>query len=466
MSSRPGSPDLPLRVCIVGSGPSAFYAAEALFKAAGVNARVDMFDRLPTPFGLVRGGVAPDHQNIKSVAKVYNKIADHAGFNFFGNVKIGRDLDAADIERHYHMVVWAIGCESDNRLGIPGEDLHGVHSATEFVGWYNGHPDFRDRSFDLAAATRVAVVGNGNVAMDVSRILLESPAALAPTDIADHALAMLRKSHVREVVLLGRRGPAQAAFSPKEIEEIAALPEADVVVTQAEAALDEFSADWLERQPRSTHRNVKFLTEQAKQGEGHKPKKLRCRFLVAPVELQGKAGRVAAVRVQHAVLEPDQSGTPRPRSIDRYETIPVDLVFKSIGYRGVPLPGLAFDDKKGIVPNVDGRVLQAPGAAVRAGHYVVGWAKRGPTGLVGTNSPDSKATVEKMLEDLQHARLLHPNQSDIAAFLRSKGVDFVSWQDWQQLDAWELQQGTAKGKCRHKEPTVEALMATVRKLRA
>src|SRR5262245_15328069 len=277
---------------------------------------------------------------------------------------------------------------------------------------------------------------------------------------------MLRKSRVREVILLGRRGPAQAAFSPKEIEEIAALPEADVVVTPAEAALDEFSAEWLERQPRSTHRNVKFLSEQAQKGEGHKPKKLRCRFLVAPVELQGKDGRVAAVSVQHAVLEPDQSGTPRPRSISRFETIPVDLVFKSIGYRGVPLPGLAFDEKKGIVPNTDGRVLQAPGAAVRNGHYVVGWAKRGPTGLVGTNSPDSKATVEKMLEDHQQARMLHPKESDLAAFLRKKGVDFVSWQDWQKLDAWELQQGAGKGKCRHKEPSVEALMAAVKKLRA
>ncbi|MGE3172609.1 MAG: NADP oxidoreductase [Planctomycetota bacterium] len=469
MSQRPGSGDVPLRVCTVGSGPSAFYATEALQKA-GLNVRVDMFDRLPTPFGLVRGGVAPDHQKIKSVVKVYEKISADPSFRFFGNVKLGRDLEVKDLERHYHAIVWAIGCESDNRLGIPGEDLAGVHSATEFVGWYNGHPDFRDRAFDLAKARRIAVVGNGNVAMDVSRVLLQDPEILAATDIADHAVAALRRSNVQEVLLLGRRGPAQAAFSPKEIEEIDELPHVDVVVTEDEARLDDYSRQWLGSQPRSAQRNVAFLEAQAQKGEGSAPKKLRCRFLVAPVEIdggvEGNDGRVAAVRVQRAELHPDANGTPRPRPIDRYETLPVDLVFKSIGYRGLPLPGLPFDDKKGIVPNRDGRVLRAAGGDVLPGHYVVGWAKRGPTGLVGTNSPDSKATVQELLADVQADKVLGCGGADIAATLQQRGVDFVTWQDWQRLDAWEQEQGKARGKVRHKEPSVEALMAAVRRLRS
>lgn len=465
MSGSPGSTEHPLRVAIVGSGPSAFYAAEALTKARDLHLRLDMFDRLPTPFGLVRGGVAPDHQNIKGVVKVYHRIAEHPSFRFFGNVALGRDLQVEELARHYHMLVWAIGCEADNRLGIAGEELQGVHSATEFVGWYNAHPDFRDRTFDLAHARRVAVVGNGNVAIDVARILLEDPAALASTDIADHALESLRRSTVREVVLLGRRGPAQAAFSPKEIEEIAALPDVAVVVRPEEAELDDYSRTWLESQPRSAQRNVKFLQQQAAAGEGSAPTKLRCRFLVAPVELSGTAGRLTAVRLQHASLEPDAQGTPRPRPIDRYETLDVELVFKAIGYRGVPLPGLPFDERKGIVPNADGRVLDRPGGAVLRGHYVVGWAKRGPTGLVGTNSPDSKATVETMLADLQQGLVLPASGADITAMLQQRGVDFVTWQDWLRLDAYECAEGSRRSKIRHKEPSVAALMQTVRQLR-
>jgi ferredoxin/flavodoxin---NADP+ reductase len=265
--------------------------------------------------------------------------------------------------------------------------------------------------------------------------------------------------------LVGRRGPAQAAFSPKEIEEIAALPQVDVVVRPQEAALDDYSRTWLESQPRSAQRNVKFLTERAQQGEGTAPRKLRCRFLVAPVEFEGASGRVTAVRVQRAELRPDSNGTPRPQPIDDYETLAVDLVFKSIGYRGVPLTGLAFDERRGIVANAEGRVLDAPGGNPRRGHYVVGWAKRGPTGLIGTNSPDSKATVDKIIEDLQQDRWLAPAAEDAAVLLQRRGVDFVSWQDWQRLDAWEQQQGMARRKVRHKEPSVEALMAAVKKLR-
>jgi ferredoxin--NADP+ reductase len=467
MTTRPGTESNPLRVCTIGSGPSAFYAAEALFKLPLLHVRVDMFDRLPVPYGLVRGGVAPDHQNIKAVVKVYQKTAEHPGFRFFGNVKLGRDLHVADLAAHYHQIVYAVGAETDQKLGIPGEDLGGVHSATEFVGWYNGHPDYGDRHFELASATRVAIVGNGNVAMDVARILLADPAALASTDLADHALEELRKSHVREVILLGRRGPAQAAFSPKEIEEIAAIPTVDVVVSKAEAALDPLSASWLEKEAaRSAQRNVKFLLERSELGEGTRPKKLRCRFLVAPVEILGDKGTIDAVRVQHAVLEADAAGTPRPRGVDRFESLPVDLLFKSIGYRGVPLPGVPFDDKKGIIPNQDGRVLDRPGGTVVPGAYVVGWAKRGPTGLIGTNSPDSKATVEAMRQDLEAGRVLGPGKDDMAELLAAREIETVSWQDWQRLDEFEQRAGAKKGKVRDKLTVVDEMLRVVRELHA
>ena len=454
------------KVAVVGSGPSAFYTAEALFKSGTPDVRVDLFDRLPVPFGLVRGGVAPDHQKIKSVVKIYEKIAAHPGFRFFGNVRIGRDLQVEDLAAHYHQIVYAFGCESDQRLGLPGEEMAGVHSATEFVGWYNAHPDFRDRSFDLSRATRVAIVGNGNVAMDVARVLLSSPDHLANTDIADHAMAVLRQSTVREVVLLGRRGPAQAAFSPKEIEEIAELPDVDVVVSAAEAQLDPLSAAWLEKDgARSQQRNVKFLQELATHGQGQRPKKLTCRFLVAPIELRGEHDRLQGIRIQHMQLVADADGTPRPRACDRFEELPVDLLFKAIGYRGVPVPGVPFDEKKGIVPNVEGRVVERPAGPVRAGHFAVGWCKRGPTGLIGTNSLDAKATVDAMIADRQNGVLLQPTGDDVAALLEARNIDPVTWADWQRLDAWEVQKGQEQGKLRQKLASVDEMLDTIRELR-
>ncbi len=474
MGPRLGIGGSPLRVCVIGSGPSAFYAVEALQKARHpatgeeLAVEVEMLERLPTPFGLVRGGVAPDHQKIKSVSRVYDKIAERSGFSFFGNVTVGRDVLVEELEQRCHMIVWAIGCESDNKLGVPGEELGGVHSATEFVGWYNGHPDFRDRAFDLAGARRVAIVGNGNVAMDVARILLSPPDRLADTDIADHALSALRSSSVREVVLLGRRGPAQAAFSPKEIEEIAAIDGVEVAVAQQDVALDDYSKSWLESQARSAQRSVKFLQECAERGPGQGERRLCCRFLVAPVAFLGQDSRLAGVRLQHARLQPDEHGTPRPAPQDEFSELPVDLVFKAIGYRGRQLPGLPFDPKRGIVPNADGRVTETPGGAARPGHYVVGWAKRGPTGLVGTNSPDSKATVDAMLQDLAAGTLLAGDKAQaqgVAALLQERGIDAVSWQDWRRLDAHEIETGQQRGKARHKEPSIEGLMAAVRALR-
>lgn len=453
------------RVAVIGSGPSGFYTADAIFKAQA-GARVDIFDRLPVPFGLVRGGVAPDHQKIKSVTKVYDKIAANPGFRFFGNVKLGRDIQVEDLTARYDQIVYTFGCESDNKLGAPGEDLAGVYSATEFVGWYNGHPDYRDRTFDLSGSKRVALIGNGNVAMDVARVLLQSPDRVAPTDIADYAVATLRGSTVEEVILLGRRGPAQAAFSPKEIAEIAELDGVDVVVRADEAELDELSTQWLEAEgARSQQRNVKFVQETAAKGEGDSPRKLRCRFLVSPTEILGDAGRVTAIRVDNMELRADDSGTPRPKSKGTAEDLDVDLVFKAIGYRGIPVPGVPFEERKGIVPNAEGRVLEAPGGATVTGQYVAGWCKRGPTGLIGTNSADAKATVTAMLADRNDGATLAPNAGDIADRLVALGIDSVSWADWERLDAWELAEGQKRGKLRHKLASIDEMMRVIGELR-
>ncbi|MEM7202506.1 MAG: FAD-dependent oxidoreductase [Planctomycetota bacterium] len=471
MASHPlGSEARPLRVAVVGSGPSAFYAIEALFKAADLSCRVDVFDRLPTPYGLVRGGVAPDHQKIKSVVRVYEKTAAQPGFRFFGNVALGRDVLVDDLTAHYDRIIYGFGNESDRRLGIPGEELAGVHAATAFVGWYNGHPDFQGEQFDLERATRVAVVGNGNVAMDVARLLVRSPDELAETDIADAALDVLRQSKVREVVLLGRRGPAQAAFSPKEIEEVGGLAGVNLVVPPQEIALDELSAQWLEGDaPRSAGRNVSYLRKQSEAGADATTRQVRCRFLVSPVEFVGDGDRVTAVRLQRNELVAGDDGEPRPKAVDSYDEEPVDLVFKAIGYRGDPVPGVPHDARRGIVPNRDGRVLDAPDGSVVPGQYVVGWAKRGPTGLIGTNSPDSKLTVEALLQDIAGVEAEALDAADaerVPALLRSRGVDAVSFADWEALDRHEIEAGRARGKARSKLSSVDEMLAAIREARS
>lgn len=465
-----GSGERPLRVAVIGSGPSGFYAIAALFKADGVEADVDLFDRLPTPFGLVRGGVAPDHQKIKNVIRVYNRTAQHERFRFFGNVEFGRDLTVEDLERHYDHIVYATGNESDRKMGIPGEDLAGVYSATEFVGWYNGHPDFQDRSFDLASARRVAVVGNGNVAMDVTRVLVRSPDELAPTDITAESLAVLRESAVEEVVLLGRRGPAQAAFSPQEIKEIGSLDGVSLLVSEEAMDLDEISRTWLEEgAARSAQRNVAYLTEVAGAEAGDGDRLVSCRFLVSPIELvAGDDGSVDRVVIEHNELYASDDGTPRPRGTGQTETLDVDLVFKAVGYRGVPLPGVPFHERWGILPNDEGRLLTAPDGDVVPGQYVVGWAKRGPTGLIGTNSPDSTATVKKMLEDIDGATAApDPAKAPekIVELLRDRDVDFVTFDDWTRLDEDEVRLGEAANKVREKYTDVATMMEAIRRLR-
>ncbi len=456
-----GTPQRPLAVAIVGAGPSGFYAAEALLKAPGLTVRVDLFDRLPTPFGLVRGGVAPDHQKIKSVVSVYEKTAADLRLRFFGAVKLGRDLTAAELTACHDAVIYAVGCESDQHMGIPGEDFAGSHSATEFVGWYNGHPDHRDRRFDLGT-NAVAVVGVGNVAMDVTRILARDAEDLAKTDIASYALDTLRRSQVKTVWLLGRRGPAEAAYSSAEIEEIGELSTADLVVDPAKAVVDEASQAALADPV--VKKKVEYVQEHAKKGEGSKERKVRLRFRISPVEIIGENGRVSALRIEKNTLVSDGKGGVKAVGAGVFETIPVGLVLRSVGYRGIPIPGVPFDEKSGHIPNIDGRVVAAPGQPVLPGQYVVGWAKRGPSGLIGTNRADSVATVQSLLADFKAGALPAAADASLDATLRllaDKKVRALSFADWQKLDALEKAAGAKAGKIREKFTRVEDMLTAL-----
>ena len=469
--SKPGHQDRPLRVAVIGSGPSGFYAAAGLLKQDSLTAKIDIFDRLPTPFGLVRGGVAPDHQKIKNVIRVYNKTAAHENVRFFGNVCLGRDLPVEALAQFYDQIVWAIGNESDRKMNIEGEELAGVHSATEFVGWYNGHPDFQDREFDLSSAKSVAVVGNGNVAMDVTRILAQDPDELAVTDITESALQALRVSQVTDIWLLGRRGPAQAAFSPKEIKEIGEIECAELLVDPLDTQLDELSAAWLEQAATSAKKNVEYLKQTAtesKSAEAAVERRVHCRFLVSPVAFRGENGRVSSIVIEKNELYADEAGTPRPRGTGEQETIAADFIFKAVGYRGEPLEGLPFDDRRGLLPNDEGRLLDGPDGDPIVGQYVVGWAKRGPSGLIGTNGPDSEATVVRMMEDLEAGALLSPEAPDpnsINEYLEQLKIDYVTFDDWTKLDADEVARGEARGKVREKYTSVDSMMAAIRQLR-
>ena len=461
MTASPlGTDQQPLRVAVIGSGPSGFYAAEHLQNQKDLVVQVDMYDRLPTPFGLVRGGVAPDHQKIKSVTRVYDKIAAHPEFRFFGNVELGRDLTHADLSAYYHAIIYAVGARTDRRMGIPREYLPGSHSATEFVGWYNAHPDFRSLSFDLSGE-RAVVVGNGNVAMDLARILASPPDALATTDIAEHALEALSGSRIREIIVLGRRGPAQAAFTTKELRELGHIPGCDVVVDPAETELDPLSAHQVARAPdRTRDANIEVLGTYAASPPTGAPRRVVLRFLMSPVEIIG-TDRVEGLVVARNELYRGEDGQLRARITDETETIPVDLVFRAIGYQGVPLPGIPFDAMHGVIPNVQGRIVDPVAGRVVAGEYVVGWIKRGPTGIIGTNKPDSQETVEMLLDDLREGRLAKPDvpsRSVLERLLRERRADFVSYEDWQVIDLLEQERGQLGQRPRLKFSRVEEML--------
>ncbi len=461
----PGTAARPLRVAIVGAGPTGYYAADHLLKQEGLVVEVDMLDRLPTPYGLVRAGVAPDHQKIKSVTAAFDKVAAHPGFRFYGSVELGKDVSVEDLRSYYHQIFYATGAQTDRRMGIPGEDLRNSHPATEFVAWYNGHPDFRDLEFDLAQE-RAVVVGVGNVAVDVARILSRSPEELAKTDIADHALEALRKSRVKEVYLLGRRGPAQAAFTNPEIKELGELADADISVVPEEVRLDDLSRDALERTPdRATSKKVEILQSYAQRPAAGKARRLTLRFLVSPTELvDDGTGAVGAVRLVRNTLYATATGTLQPKATDVTEELRAGLVFRSVGYRGVPLPGVPFNESWGVILNEKGRVLDAQTKTPVRGEYTAGWIKRGPSGVIGTNKPDAAETVACMMEDLAQGATLNPEHPEPAAadrFLRERQPRCLSYQDWQRLNEIEVGQGRAQGRPRVKFTRVEDMLAAL-----
>ncbi len=457
--------DAPLRVAVVGAGPSGFYAAEHLLRQERAVA-VDLFDRLPTPFGLVRGGVAPDHPKIKSVTRVYDKVAAHPAFRFFGNVTAGHDVTAEELRRHYHAVVWAVGAAADRALDIPGEDLAGSHTATEFVGWYNGHPDFQDRRFDLSQEA-AAVVGVGNVAMDVTRVLASDPDDLAITDITRTALDALRASKVRTIYLLGRRGPAQAAFTNPELKELGELPLADVVVRAEDLELDAATRASLEAAPdREAEKNLKTLRGFLDRGLQGRPRRIELRFSTSPLRIEGP-GRVERLIVGANRLEAGPRGV-QAVATGQEAVLPVGLVFRSVGYRALPVDGVPFDDRRAVIPNDRGRVLATAGGAAVSGSYVAGWIKRGPSGVIGTNKPDAVETVGCLLEDAERGALPEPTIPDpdaILALLKGRGVDVVSWRDWQALDAHECGAGAAHGAPREKITDPGEMLAVIRRAR-
>ena len=442
-----------MRVAVVGAGPAGFYLVDRLLAQPGVS--VDLYERLPAPYGLVRYGVAPDHEKIKTVTRVFDKAAAKPGFRFFGNVEVGKDITLDALRRGYHQVAFATGAQTDRRMGIPGEDLAGSRTATEFVAWYNGHPDYRDSEFDLSVE-RVAVVGVGNVAVDVARILCRTVEELATTDIADYALDVLRRSKVREVVMLGRRGPAQAAFTTPEVKELGELPGADARALPAEVALDPLSQAAVARENEpSLNKKLEVLADFAQRKPAGKARLLTLRFLVSPVEvLDDGRGRVAGLRIVRNRLEPGKDGDLRAVATNETETIDAQLVFRSVGYRGVPIPGLPFDDKAGTVPNSAGRVTDPKTGQPVPGLYVTGWIKRGPSGVIGTNKPDAAETAESMLADAA-AGLPAPSETAAPA-----GPGVVTYADWLRLQALEAERGKP-GRPRVKYTTVAEMLAAL-----
>ncbi|MDA1353525.1 MAG: FAD-dependent oxidoreductase [bacterium] len=443
----------PLRVAIIGSGPSGFYAAEALFKT-GMSVTVDMFERLPTPFGLLRGGVAPDHQRMKSIASAYEKIAMNDGFHFFGNVCIGRDLTIEELRHYYDALIFACGTESDRKLGIPGEDLPGSHTATEFVGWYNGHPDYQSRQFDLSQKA-VAIIGQGNVAIDVTRILAKSPSELMSSDITENALVALRNSNVEDIYLIGRRGAAQAAFTQLEIQEMGELDESEPVVPELElndADRDEIAAN------NKARKNIEVLERFFNSSLSGKKKRVHVLFLKSPVAIEGNG------RVERLVLEKNalsgEAGSQRAQGIGETETLNVGLVFRSIGYRGLPMPGVPFDPARGVFPNEGGRILDE-GKPV-CGMYVTGWIKRGPSGVIGTNRKDSIETVQTLIDDIPSLKPADKRDSDdLQSLLLERGVKVLTFSHWQTIDKLEREAGEKVGKPREKFTSLTDILSAL-----
>lgn len=453
-----GSVARPLRVAIVGSGPSGFYAVSALFRSQ-LAVEVDMFDRLPSPFGLVRYGVAPDHPKIKNVIKVYEKEAVDPRFAFFGNVKVGRDISIDDLRRFYDAVIFACGAETDKPLNIPNENMRGSYTATEFVGWYNGHPDYQDRHFDLSSPVAV-IVGLGNVAMDVARILLKPIAELQKTDITQYSLDQLAKSKVKEVHIIGRRGPVQSAFTPAEIKEFNEIENCTPIVKAEDLQLNAASQEEL-ADPKFPVRKKNFdiLEKYVSLPDTPTDKKVIFHFLKSPVDIQGQ-GKVERIILEKNVLS-GQAGAQNAIGTKIFEELACGNIFRSVGYRGVAMEGVPFDKKKGVFLNTAGRITSDDKPV--PGFYVTGWIKRGPSGVVGTNKPDSEETVQNLLADVTTLKPCEsPRRVSVEDFLKKRAINFINYPQWQKIKAVEIRRGELMGKPQEKFRTAQEMLDVVK----
>lgn len=452
--NKTGTTGHPLKVAIVGAGPGGFYAAEALL-SSGLEVEVDLLERLPVPYGLVRFGVAPDHFKLKSVSAVFARMTTDARLRYFGNVALGRDVSVDDLGALYHAVIVATGTDDDRRLDTPGETLPGVHAARDFVGWYNGLPECADRQFDLDCDSAV-VIGQGNVAIDVCRILASPVDRLRGTDIAAHALDALARSRLRHIHLVGRRGPAQAKCTPKELRELGTLPGWQVRVDADDLSLNPASEQEL-AQPANAQvaRNVDILRGFAGQpADGERC--IHLHFLRAPVALHG-AGRVSAVElaVQSLTGEANaQSATPTGERLQ----LEAGLVLRAVGYRGTALPGLPFDAARGTLPHRDGRITGDDGQWM-SGWYTSGWIKRGPSGVIGTNKADSGDTVAALLADRAHWHAQRPGREGLQALLARQRCEVVSADGWRAIERAEIARGEALAKPAEKFVRVGDMLA-------
>lgn len=448
----------PYHVAIVGSGPSGYFAASSLLKFADTpdadrDVRVDMLEMLPTPWGLVRSGVAPDHPKIKSISAQFEKTSSDPRFRFFGNIAVGEHVQADELAERYDAVVYAVGAQSDRSLNIPGEDLPGSVAAVDFVGWYNAHPHFAQVSPDLSGA-RAVVVGNGNVALDVARILITDPKTLARTDIADHALQSLQPCGVEEVVIIGRRGPLQATFTTLELRELGdleGLGDVDVIVDPADFA--DITDEDLEAAGKTVKQNVKVLRGYADRGRTGARRRIVFRFRTSPIEIKGR-DRVESIVLGRNELV-DDNGRVVAKDTGEREELSAQLVVRAVGYRGVPTPGLPFDERSGTIPHTDGRIDG------RRNEYVVGWIKRGPSGVIGSNKKDSQATVETLLADLRAADVADfpaGHADELTEWLLSRQPKLVTDEHWRAIDAHERAAGEPTGRPRVKLTSVSELL--------
>jgi ferredoxin--NADP+ reductase len=449
----------PLRIAVIGAGPAGIYTADALTRQVEVPVSVDLVDRLPTPFGLVRHGIAPDHAKMRAIRETLHRTLDVPGVRFVGNVDVGIDIGLEELRRHVDAVIYTYGAAVDRHLGIPGEELPGSLAATALVAWYCGHPDADRAAVEsaLAGARSVVVVGVGNVALDVARVLVRTPEELEPTDMPQHVLDALAAAPVEAVTVLGRRGPAQATFTTQELRELGELAGATVLVDPADLEIDPEAEELLaEHHDRNAIRNLAVLRgwadHVAEPGRGT----VTLRFYRRPVALLGE-DRVTGVEVERTVVD----GEGRASGTGETEVIPADLVIRSVGYRGLPLPGLPIDERSGTVPNEVGRVLRD--GAVSPGEYVAGWIKRGASGVVGTNKHDARETVAELLSDIEGGVLTPAgHRDDLVDALVARGAEPVLLEDWRAIDAAEVALGATRGRARTTLHEREALLAAVR----